>query len=289
MIIRNIKKIAGILCVLSAVTAYAESQGSSVACAVFESSCASQPTANNLYHRLNALAPSLSQMSPHLTLNNDVPILLSTEMITLMPAAKNMALLNNGLYLGAQANYNTRLNSTDYLFIQNPQFHASGDMINVLNVPVDLVDNSDAGGRVYVGYSLGQYLAVEERYTRFTLGNIHQMTDIEYNNYMHLPKNNAYELIVKQSVPLTHGISLLAKEGKALISTDLSAQDGVLYEDVNADGTVNDHKLLRTVVGLGTGFEFSENMTADIYYTYLLSTPAIHAQLISAGLTYRVK
>lgn len=270
-------------------TAQAGVKGSYVDCGVFADSCAGAPMSNNLYRRLNDIAPSLEQMSPHPSLNSDVPILLSTEMLTVIPSATNMALLNNGFYLGAQANYSTRLNSTDYLFMQNAQLRTAGDMMNVLNIPVDLVDNSDAGGRVYAGYSLNEHLAIEERYTRFNLGNIHQMTDVQYDNYMHLPKSNAYELIVKQSIPLTHNISLLAKEGKALISTDLSAQEGVLYENVNSDGTVQDHKMVRSVVGLGTGIEFSEAIAADVYYTYLLSTPALHAQWISAGLTYHAK
>lgn len=267
----------------------AEVNNTYVDCAIFADDCASMPMANNLYYRLNNFASSLSSLSPHPTLNQDVPILLSTSLITVMPAASNMAVLNNGFYLGAQATYNTRLNSTDYLFMQNAQMRTSGDMLNVMNIPVNLVDNSDAGGRVYAGYSLNKNIAIEERYTRFTLGNIHQMTDTQYDNYMHLPKNNTYELIVKQSVPLTGNISLLAKEGKALISTDLAAQNGTLYENVNPDGTVEDQKILRSVVGLGTGIAFSEDITADVYYTYLLNTPAIHAQWISAGLTYHAK
>lgn len=284
------RKIAVVFFALSTVVAaHAEVQNSYVDCAIFAEDCASMPFSNSLYNRLNDVASNLSQISPHLTLNDEVPILLSTDTITIMPATSNMAVLNNGLYLGAKANYNTRLNSTDYLFIQNAQMRISGDMLNVMNIPVNLMDNSDAGGRVYAGYSLNDHFAIEERYTRFNLGNIHQMTDTEYNNYMHLPKNNAYELIVKQSVPLTPKVSLLAKEGKALISTDLSAQDGVLYENVNPDGTVNDHKMLRSVIGVGTGVAFSEDMTADVYYTYLLNTPAVHAQLISAGLTYYAK
>ena len=289
-IIIYFRKIIAVLCIGSVIlAAHAEVNNAYVDCAIFADDCSSMPVANNLYYRLNDLAPNLSSLSPHPTLSEDVPILLSTSMITVMPAAANMAVLNNGFYLGAQANYNTRLNSTDYLFMQNAQMRTSGDMLNVMNVPVNLVDNSDAGGRVYAGYSLNENLAIEERYTRFTLGNIHQMTDTQYDNYMHLPKNNAYELIVKQSLPLTHHLSLLAKEGKALISTDLSAQNGTLYENVNPDGTVQDHKMLRSVVGLGTGLTFSEDITADVYYTYLLNTPAVHAQLISAGLTYHAK
>ncbi len=284
MVIKTIKKLVFVFFSLVAMTVRAGIGVPYTNCSTFEDSCTIKPTAYELYTRYGYSVPGLAALSPHPTLNKDVPVLLNANANAFTSSMSKIMVLNNGLYLGAQANYSARLNATDYLFMQNPKLHGMGDNMEVMNVPVNLVNNNDPGGRIYVGYHFNDYFALEERYSRFTLGNIHQMTDMQYNNYMHMPKSNAYEMIARQSVPLTRNLNLLLKEGEALISTDIRASDQGLV----SDGASDHHDMIRPIVGLGAGYTVSHSMTADIYYSYLLSTPAIHAQMISAGLTYSV-
>ena len=284
MVMKTIKKLAFIFFSLMAMTVHAAIDLSYTNCSIFEDSCTIKPTAYELYTQYGYSVPGLARLSPYPTRNKDVPMLLNANTNAFTNSVSKIMLLNNGVYLGVQANYSTRLNATDYLFMQNPKLHAMGDNMEVMNVPVNLTNNSDPGGRIYVGYHFNDYSALEGRYSRFTMGNIHQMTDMQYNSYMHMPKNNAYEMIARQSVPLTRNLNLLLKEGEALISTDLLATDQGLV----SDGASDHHDMIRPIIGLGTGYTVSQSMTADIYYSYLLSTLAIHAQMISAGLTYSV-
>jgi opacity protein-like surface antigen len=284
MVIKTIKKLAFVFFSLVAMTVHAAVGAPYTSCSIFESNCVIKPTAYELYTQYGYTVPGLAVLSSHPTLNNDVPILLNANVNAFTNSMSKTMLLNNGIYLGAQANYSTRLNATDYLFMQNPKLHGMGDNMEIMNVPVNFVNNNDPGGRIYIGYHFNDYFALEERYSRFTMGNIHQMTDMQYNNYMHMPKDNAYEMIARQSVPLTRNLSLLLKEGEALISTDVLATDQGLV----SDGASDHHDMIRPIIGLGTGYTVSQSMTADIYYSYLLSTPAIHAQMVSAGLTYSV-
>jgi opacity protein-like surface antigen len=279
------KTIALVFFGLIAMTAHAAAKTPDIACSIFDDSCISHPTAYDLYNRYGYSVPHLAELSPHPTANKDVPILLSSSANAVTNSMSKMMLLNNGVYLGAQASYSTRLNATDYLFMQNPRLQEVGGNMQVMNIPVNLVANNDPGGRIYAGYNFNDHFALEERYTRFAIGNIHQMTDIQYNSYTHIPKNNAYEMIARQSVPLTHGLSLLIKEGEALISTDMCAAEN---QTLVSNGASDHHDMIRPILGLGAGYSISQNMTADLYYSYLLETPAIHAQMVSAGLTYSV-
>ena len=258
-----------------------------LSCSIFEDNCAESPLQNNFYHKAQYDIPGLTDLAPHPTTDDDLPILLTSNNTSFVNTMSNIAMLNNGLYLGAHAGYNPRLNATDYLFIQNPQMHSYGDSMHVLNVPVNLVDNNDPGGKIYMGYRFNDNFSLEERYTRFALGDVHTMTEFEYDNYMRMPRNNSYEVVARQSFPVRSGFNLLAKEAQALISTDIiRSPDGSSQSLVN-DGNEYNHKMIRSVVGVGSGFVFSEALTADLYYTYLLNTPVIHAQLLSLGLTYR--
>lgn len=278
---KRFKKTAWVFLNVITLTAHA---AVNVLCPIFDENCISQPAAQDFSNQYHYSESDLVKLSPPSTEDKEVPILLSSSANSFINSIFNIAVLNNGIYLGAQANYSTRLNVTDYLFMQNPRLQGVGGDIEVMNIPVNLVNNNDPGGRIYVGYNFNDHFALEERYTRFTLGNIHEMTDIQYNNYMHIPTNNVYEVIARQSISLTPALSLLTKEGEALISTDIRETDGVLV----SNGASDHHDMIRPIVGLGTGYSISKNLIADLYYSYLLETQAIHAQMLTAGLTYFV-
>ncbi len=275
------KKLTCILFSLATGVAYANLNSPFMQCSVFNDHCNNPFNVEYLYYSI----PALSSLSPHPTANPDIPILLRANTTPFTNAISKVTLLNSGLYVGTEANYSMHLNAADYLFMQNPKLYAMGDRFQVMGMGVNFADNNDPGGKLYAGYRLNDHFAFEERYTRFTLGDIHQMTDVQYNNYSHAPKSNAYEAIARQSFSLTPHLSLLAKEGEALISTDLRAENG----DLMSNGASDHHNLLRPVVGVGTGYTLSDNMTADFFYSYLLETSAIHAQMISTGLTYYLR
>ncbi len=207
------------------------------------------------------------------------PILSTTLNSPVVNAITHIKILNNGFYLGTAFSSNAGVNSINSIGVP---VQAYNDSTSVMNVPVNLMDNSDPGGRIYVGYHLNDYFSLEERYTRFPLGNVHEMTSFEYDNYMKIPKNNTYEMVARQSLPLGHGFSLLSKEGKVLVSTDLVENSNLADNNLEQDH----HKFLRSVLGLGSDYYFSRSLSGDLYYTRILNTPSIHPQLISMGLTY---
>lgn len=191
-------------------------------------------------------------------------ILVGTILATLSSATLAAA---PGFYLEGQlgwskANYST----TDSDFV-NAGLTSSG------------VDTSGLGGRVGAGYQFNQNWAAELGYTRYA--NVkYKNTSYSGVNYGDLTlKNSTIDIVGKGILPLDNGFNVFGKLGLA-------------YAKVSADflgsrNVATDSKW-RPTYGVGAGYDFNQNVTADVSWMRVQKggDSIRNLDLISAGVAY---
>ncbi len=137
-------------------------------------------------------------------------------------------------------------------------------------------DKTGLGGRLNAGYQFDQNWSAELGYTRYA------NSKIKNARYDHKSigdvtlKNNAIDIVAKGTLPLDNGFNLFAKAGLAYIK--VKADAAVAFEDENK---------WRPTYGIGAGYDFNQNVTADISWMRVQNGGVIpNLDVVSAGIGY---
>ncbi len=166
--------------------------------------------------------------------------------------------------------------------------------------PIDLInetistslDHSAFAGRLYAGYDFNRFLAVEAGYTRFSNTNI-QITDVVTDSVTNQTiaaskvsghyETQAADAVGKIHAPIADGFGLYAKAGVDYLDTKVSIAGGSASENN-----------VGLVYGLGTDYQISPHLVADISFTRFNGDNdpnsnhyQPNADFYAAGLTYK--
>lgn len=201
-----------------------------------------------------------------------------------------------GPYVGVQLGYGD--NHADYL---DKTIDAGlGIVLDSHNNLIGLTNETDTislnhsafAGRLYAGYDFNRYFAVEAGYTRFSNTNI-KINDVETDLLTGKVINatgisghyetQAVDAVGKVHAPIADGFGVYAKAGVDYLDTKVSIAGG--------KGSENNVGL---VYGLGTDYQISPHLVADVSFTRLNGDNNPHsnhyqpnADLYAAGLTYK--
>lgn len=154
-------------------------------------------------------------------------------------------LLNhNGIYTNLQLGYGwTGYNSTD------------------LNIRGFDISKSGFSGRIDVGYNFNEYFGAEIGYL--------YLPKIEFKNINGYGINlsfrqTVFDLLAKGTLPLVNNFDAFVKGGLAWVHRGSVEASGY---GVTISGSGSDNKAV-PVLGIGSSYHFTENLTADISYLH---------------------
>ena len=200
-------------------------------------------------------------------------LLMSTLLAVLSTASLAAA---PGFYVGGQLGWSS----------SDAEYH------NETSLPLQAgsSDKSGLGGRLSAGYQFDKNWAAELGYTRYadvkakniTLGN-DSLRDASL-------QHDAIDLVGKGILPLDNGFNVFAKLGLSYVKVNTEnnffaphkSGGKVIIEQHGDSGS-----RWRPTYGLGVGYDFNENVTADISWVRVQKGNGIaNLDLMSAGISY---
>lgn len=135
-------------------------------------------------------------------------------------------------------------------------------------------DNTGIGGRLFAAYQIDQNWAAELGYTKFAKTKVSAL-----NTTVYTLKTDAFDVVGKGIIPLDNGFNVFGKLGMAYTKAKL---------DVPLAGFSDSDAKWRPTYGAGVGYDFNQNVTADISWMRIQNSSALikNPDLISAGVGY---
>lgn len=141
------------------------------------------------------------------------------------------------------------------------------------------VDNSGLGGRLSAGYQFNQNWAAELGYTKYANVKFKDVTVIGTNIGQVAVKNDAIDIVGKGILPLDNGFNVFGKLGMSYVKVKVDA--------TTVNLRIADDNKWRPTFGLGAGYDFNQNVTADISWMRVQNGGSVrNLDLISAGVGY---
>lgn len=141
--------------------------------------------------------------------------------------------------------------------------------------------NKGIGMRLFAGYGINEYLAIEGGFTRYAPSRYYPSSTP--NNTTPAIRENGFDLTGKGMLPL-QDFSVFAKAGLAVVRTSLSG-------NLNSSGTGSNGTTvyMHPVVGVGASYDITPNWVLDLSATRVLKMGGSsfqNADLIAAGISY---
>jgi hypothetical protein len=142
--------------------------------------------------------------------------------------------------------------------------------------------NNGLAGRIFAGFDVNQYFALESGYTKFSNSTPQVSANSQAINRD--IKTYAVDILGKVTLPLQDSLSLFAKLGGAYLNeTNLGAVTGTVV-------TRKTQSKFLPSFGAGVGYDISKSLTTDVSWTRIQATSNTNylqsTDFVGAGLTY---
>jgi OOP family OmpA-OmpF porin len=199
---------------------------------------------------------------------------VSTLILALGAATTTAYAVGSGMYLGGQLG-----SSNTHNVVRNVQTNSIPATIAVRP------KNTGLGERLFLGYQFNEYAGMEAGFTHYAASDYNVPATVSCNNPA--LRENAFDLVGKGIIPFsTSGFSVFAKAGLAVVSTGMSGSLNT-NTTLNACGSSTSNNTVRPTVGIGAGYDLSQNWVADLSWARVLPGGQVKAaDLVAVGVSY---
>jgi opacity protein-like surface antigen len=161
-------------------------------------------------------------------------------------------------------------------------------------------DDKGVAGRIFTGYQFNNNFAGELGWSKFH--NAESSTNYSgYSNQMPVNskdkvtlKTDVVDLVAKATYPVAEGVNVFGKLGGAYaiqrantkVTTTSYSRGGAIVATASTDQTI---KRLLPTASIGVGYDFTQNVVADVSYTRIQkvgNSPVNSIDFAGVGLTY---
>lgn len=146
--------------------------------------------------------------------------------------------------------------------------------------------NTGFGGRVFMGYSINQFVAIESGFTHYAPSTYNIPSNISASCGSPTIRENGVDVVGKGSYPIAN-MALFGKAGVAVVRTSLAGSMSPL-ESLNSCGNSNGStNYVRPTAALGFSYDLTPNWVADVTYSRVFKSGNFqNADLIGLGISY---
>jgi opacity protein-like surface antigen len=194
----------------------------------------------------------------------------------------------SGFYIGGQAGKSYAQNKKQTVQVGDP------DDLEPLGTETLSPDNTGVGERIFVGFNLNEYFALEGGFTHYapSVYTVPAEPELTIGNPVGKPAiaQNGFDFVGKGILPIwTSGFNVFGKAGVAFIRQSKAGTFTTTYNEdqdalVQTSGTTT---YVRPTAGIGVGYDLTQNWVIDLTEAHVFGGGGLQSlDLISIGISY---